>query len=344
MPTTSSTTRMVVFALPGLGPLVRRDLARLKGVRVTASGNDGRADVLLCDVPAGNERSLLDLRTAEDVFVEIGRTLRSEGDQPHWIARRILKQNRLERALRTAGPRRGGTFRVVARVLQERTFQRTALRRAVSDAVTIARPDWKPADPARTEIWCVEYTRGRFIAGLRLSTAEQRQHGGRKAERQGALRPTVAAAMLGLAGDRDDARILDPCCGSGTILAEAHARGWSAVGRDLDPEAVRTTRRNVGRGEVAMGDVRELDLEDATFDACVSNLPFGRQYETQGDPTTWLKGALAELARVTKPGGRVVLLVPDIPRAAVPPALRLKDRFSLRLLGTPTTIWAYERL
>jgi 23S rRNA G2445 N2-methylase RlmL len=342
MPPESPTTRMVVFALPGLGPLVRRDLAGVIA-KVTASGNDGRSDILLCEVPKGRERALLDLRTAEDVFVEIGRTLRSEGDQPHWIARRILKPNRLLRVLQTGGPRKGGTFRVVARVLQERTFQRTALRRAVTDAVTAARPDWKPADPARNEIWCVEYAKGKFVAGLRLSTAEQRQHGGRKAERPGALRPTVAAAMLALAGDQKDARILDPCCGSGTILTEAKARGWTAVGRDIDESAVRIARRNVDRADVATGDVRDLEFDDATFDACVSNLPFGRQYETQGDPTSWLKAALAELARVTKPGGRVVVLVPDVPRAALRPGLRLKDRFDLRLLGTPTRIWTYDR-
>ncbi|MBM7788226.1 methyltransferase domain-containing protein [Tenggerimyces flavus] len=336
---TNPTTRMVVFAQPGLGPIIRRDLAR-----VTGSGNDGRADILLCEVPTGEEHKLLKLRTAEDVFVEIGRTLRTEGDQPHWIAGRLLKPNRLERAIQAAGPKRASTFRVVARVLQERSFQRTALRRALADAVGKARPDWKPADPARNEIWCVEYTKGRFIAGLRVSGVDQRQHGGRKEERQGALRPTVAAAMLGLATDRENARILDPCCGSGTILAEAKARGWNAVGCDIDTDAVRIARRNVDRVDIEQGDVRDLGFDDASFDACVSNLPFGRQYEVQGDPTNWLKATLGELARVTKPGGRVVVLVPELPRAAVPKSLRLKDRHSLRLLGTQTTIWTYDRL
>jgi hypothetical protein len=39
----------------------------------------------------------------------------------------------------------------------------------------------------------------------------------------------------------------------------------------------------------------------------------------------------------------VVLLAPQIPRAAVPAALRLRERHPLRLLGTRTTIWAFDR-
>jgi tRNA G10 N-methylase Trm11 len=33
--------------------------------------------------------------------------------------------------------------------------------------------------------------------------------------------------------------LLDPCCGSGTILREALEVGWEAVGSDLDPSASR---------------------------------------------------------------------------------------------------------
>ncbi|MGH8776651.1 MAG: TfoX/Sxy family protein [Jiangellaceae bacterium] len=109
-----------------------------------------------------------------------------------------------------------------------------------------------------------------------------RQHGRREAERAGALRPTVAAAMIGLAGELSGT-LLDPCCGSGTILAEATAAGWSAAGRDIDPEAVETSRLNAAIAAVDVGDARQLDLRDGSVSVCVSNLPFGRQYDVQGD-------------------------------------------------------------
>ncbi|HEY6879063.1 MAG TPA: DNA methyltransferase, partial [Polyangiales bacterium] len=40
----------------------------------------------------------------------------------------------------------------------------------------------------------------------------------------------------------DGARVLDPFCGSGTVLIEARVRGLSAMGIDLNPLAVRLSR------------------------------------------------------------------------------------------------------
>jgi tRNA G10 N-methylase Trm11 len=86
-----------------------------------------------------------------------------------------------------------------------------------------------------------------------------------------------------------------------------------------------------------------LELADQSVAACVSNLPFGRQYRVQGDAAAWLRSVLGEMARVTHPGGRVVLLVPQLPRAVVPGTLPLQDRFRIRMLGTATSVWVFDR-
>ena len=52
---------------------------------------------------------------------------------------------------------------------------------------------------------------------------------------------------------------------------------------------------------------------------------------------------LGELARVTRPGGRVVLLHPRLPHPVVPGTLRMRDRVRIRLLGMGTTVWVYDR-
>jgi len=340
-------TRLIAFAVPGLAAQLAAELESLPGVRVQDSGFDGRSDVVLFTVDGSTLQQFLAVRLAEDVLVEVGRTLRSEGDRAQWIAGRLWRPGRVRRALTARGrmgrpvPERA-TFRVITRVLHERSFQRTDLRRHVMDTIQRQQPQWRLADPADIEVWVVEYRPGKFVAGLRASDIQMRQHRGREVERSGALRPTVAAAMVRLAG-KPAGLLLDPCCGSGTILAEATEIGWRAAGTDIDPDAVRIARKNAPGASIEQGDVRQLPFQERSVDACVSNLPFSQQYSVQGGMQRWLQAALAELGRVTRSGGRVVLLAPSIPGAVLPTGLRLRERIPIRLLGTKTSIWAYDR-
>ncbi len=309
-------------------------------------GFDGRSDVVVVEVDKARD-DVLQLPVAEDVFVEVGRTLRAEGDDPRWIAQRIWKPARAERALslwaHQVRPLRGAmTYRVIARVLQERSFLRTDLRRALTQVIGKHKPRWRFEDPAQVEVWITEYQQGRFVAGLRLSDARMRQHEGRSVERQGALRPTVAAAMVDLVGTASGP-LLDPCCGSGTILAEARAAGWQVLGVDIDQDAVDIAGANVPTADVQAGDARKLEAEDDSIGACVSNLPFGQQFAVEGEMSAWLRAVLREMERVTVPVGPVVLLAPSIPRSVVPDGLRFIERHMIRLLGTKTSIWVYTK-
>lgn len=238
---------MFAFAVAGLGSWVAEELASIPGVQVRDSGFDGRSDVVTFTTEAAAHRDVLAVRLAEDVFVEVGRTLRSEGDRAQWIANRLWRPQRASRALdartRMVRPVRArATFRVIARVMQERSFLRTDLRREVSAAVQRQQPRWRFADPADIEVWVIEYQAGKILAGLRASDVQMRQHDGRESERRGALRPTVAAAMVRLAGE-PGGTLLDPCCGSGTILAETIHAGWQAEGIDIDPHAIQVARQ-----------------------------------------------------------------------------------------------------
>ena len=155
-------------------------------------------------------------------------------------------------------------------------------------------------------------------------------------------RASPPSAMERLAGN-PNGLLLDPCCGSGTILKEALEAGWHVAGRDIDAEAVQTARRNVPRADIRQGDVRDLDLASQTVGACVSNLPFGRHFTMPEQGTDWLRDALTEMARVAKPVGRVVLLTPDVGPNTVPTNLSFRERFPIGLLGTKPTIWVFDR-
>jgi SAM-dependent methyltransferase len=338
---------MFAAVAPGMGQLVGRMMDGLPGVRVTEAGFDGRSDLILFEVGRGHREVVWSLRTVEDLFVEVGRTTRSGGDAPHSIAGRVWRPEGVERALSVwAAERRplAGTmtYRVIARVLRESSFLRTDLRKALAQSISAGKPKWRFADPAQIEVWISEYQAGRLVAGLRLSDATMRQHNGREKERPGALRPTVAAMMVSLAGEPDGV-LLDPCCGSGTVLSEAVAAGWEDVlGGDLDAEAAEIASRNAPAASVRQWDVRRLDLPEGSVGAVVSNLPFGRQFDVPGSMSKWLAEALGEMARVTRPGGYVVLLAPEIPRDVVPAGLRIRSKDSLRLLGTKTKLWVFD--
>ena len=330
--------------LPGLGTLLQQEIDAHPDLEAVGElGNDGRADIVFFHMRRGAQPDLSTLRLAEDVFVRLAH---ADAGPPRRVADSLVTRVDLERGLsvwsRFAGHLHSSmTYRVIARVVDESRFKRTELREVVTTTVAVHRPRWRVADPAQLELWVLEYQRAAFVAGLRLSDKRMRQHGGGRAtERRGALRPVVAAAMIRQAGE-PPAHLLDPCCGTGTILAEALAAGWDALGSDLDPEAVAIAHENVPQAAVDRADVLDLPHPDATVDAVVSNLPFGRQFQIE-DPARWLRRALAEMARVTRLGGRVVVLVPPpVPRGLG--GLDLASSYPLRLLGVPTRIWVFTR-
>jgi 23S rRNA G2445 N2-methylase RlmL len=338
--------RFFVTTVPGLAPLLLDEVAGQGGNHAAAGGheNDGRADVVVVDGPGGAPP--VGLQLAEDAFVEVASATRD--GSPRRLAAALLDRDGLDRALSVyAGvrPLRASmTFRVIARVRSERDFQRTAFRDELTASVSAAKPRWRMADPADIELWALETAPDRFRLGLRLTTGEHRHRGGRAEERPGALRPAVAAAMVLLAGAPPQQRagtLLDPCCGSGTILREAVTAGWRTIGSDLDRLALTAAASNVAT-PLVHADAARLPLAAGAAAAVVTNLPFGHRYKLPDRPVRWFTALLGELERVTPERAPLVFLVPEssgwhvaLERHARP----VRRRVDIRLLGLATSIW-----
>jgi hypothetical protein len=194
-------TRMFATSVPGLAPIVLHELGRQPGITVRGSGFDGRSDVVVFDAVRDARAAAVDLDLTEDLFVEVGRAARAEGDTADRVAGRLWRPEPVQRALSVwaeqVRPLSGRmTFRVVARVLYERSFLRTELRRRLTEVVRRDRPRWRVGDPAQLEVWVLEYAPGRFVAGLRLSDQRMRQHRGRAAEREGARVAARARSLV----------------------------------------------------------------------------------------------------------------------------------------------------
>ncbi len=105
------------------------------------------------------------------------------------------------------------------------------------------------------------------------------------------------------------ARILDVGCGTGEIalrLAETFP-GVEVVGVDRVESHLELARMNAsrlgGRATFQMGDAFDLDFDDASFDLAVC------RHVLQAVPHP--ERIVAEMMRVTRPGGRLHLLVED---------------------------------
>ncbi|PQJ34527.1 SAM-dependent methyltransferase [Salinibacter sp. 10B] len=160
-----------------------------------------------------------------------------------------------------------------------------------------------------------------------------------------ALKPNVAYALLRLSHLDDGAseagppdRVLDPFCGSGTILWEAGALWPDAllVGNDWNEETMAGARENAEAQEMTdrvtlhNRDVWYLaeTMGDRQADLIVTNPPFGVRLASSMDFRPFYRRVLQQFHEVLRPGGRVVMLV--LRQAPFNKALRDTECFDVR--------------
>ncbi len=135
------------------------------------------------------------------------------------------------------------------------------------------------------------------------------------------LKPTIAYAMLHLAGlqGKKSEQLLDPFCGSGTILMEAASvfPELKVMGGDRSPVAVNGTKRNLEvygleeRVQVQVRNARRLEKEfsSSSVDAVVTDPPYGLKTSQYIDFGALYGAIIRQLDHVLKPQGKAVLMV-----------------------------------
>jgi demethylmenaquinone methyltransferase/2-methoxy-6-polyprenyl-1,4-benzoquinol methylase len=120
--------------------------------------------------------------------------------------------------------------------------------------------------------------------------------------------------------------VLDVCCGTGDLAIAARGRGADrVVGLDFSDEMLARARRKAPELEWVRGDALALPFGDASFDA--ATVGFGvRNVED-------LEGAVRELRRVLRPGGRVAILELTTPVGALAQFYRVWFDRVIPLLG-----------
>ena len=101
-------------------------------------------------------------------------------------------------------------------------------------------------------------------------------------------------------------RVVDVACGTGRWMATAQRRGATPLGIDLSKEMLcQAERKDQLAGRLALADAQCLPIADEAVDVVVCSFALGSMAS--------VRAAIAELRRVTKYGGRVVVsdLHPD---------------------------------
>jgi 23S rRNA G2445 N2-methylase RlmL len=126
--------------------------------------------------------------------------------------------------------------------------------------------------------------------------------------------------MAVLSKPRDNDRVLNVGCGSGSLIIERLFAGPAArvVGCDTDSEALACAQQNLAaagfsnRVELYDWDACSLPLPSASIDVVLADLPFGHLVGSHATNLTLYPALLAEAARVTRPGGRAVLISHEV--------------------------------
>ena len=150
-------------------------------------------------------------------------------------------------------------------------------------------------------------------------------------------RGRVYRRIVALAGVRSGDAALDVGCSGGYLarkLADAAGPGGHVTGIDPSQKAIGHARRHAGPAiTFTVGAAQALPLPDASFDVVTCTLAMHHV------PARRRKDAIAEMYRVTRPGGR--LLIADFDPARRPLPLHPGGR---RMRRAATTVGPLEEL
>ncbi len=161
---------------------------------------------------------------------------------------------------------------------------------------------------------------GRHVtAYVRFCTLPDPRFAYRKGTVAASIHPAAAAAVMEWAAPYllPNAKVLDPCCGSGTMLIErARFDTCSTLfGIDISRQAIRIAEDNLEaaglEGRCIVKDCTQFTAKDR-FDEVISNLPFGNRVGDHETNEVLYDALFSRLGGWLKPGGIAVLYTMEV--------------------------------
>jgi tRNA (guanine10-N2)-dimethyltransferase len=162
-------------------------------------------------------------------------------------------------------------------------------------------------------------TENRFILGLKMAEILPKSFVERRPRKRPFFHPSampakLARCMVNLARPKAGDLVLDPFCGTASILVEAWLIGCRVVGFDVQPRMVRGSLQNllhygVKPYGIAVADARHLPV--AKVDCVVTDPPYGRLATTLGWSTRQIvEDFLSAIGDILPRGGRICMASP----------------------------------
>ncbi|HET7558330.1 MAG TPA: methyltransferase domain-containing protein [Limnochordia bacterium] len=305
---------LLATVLPGLEAVAVDEIAaKLPGTACAAT----RRGRLLCASPYAYD-DWFGLRSVDNLYalcgvLEIGPHKADLAAFTRAVA--ALPVNALLRDLGRTGR---GRFFVNASRAGAQTYSRFEVADAAMDGLARATGLERGEAEAHELEFRLDVAGPEALLSLRLTDPSFRFRGNRTFSRA-ALRPPVAHALVWLSRPGPADAFCDPCCGSGSLLAERAAYPYARLlGGDLSPEAIAAARANAPGAELRVWDAAALPLDAHSIDVVACNLPWGRQIGALHEMVPLYDRLAAELQRILVPSGRAVMLtdLPDLWRRA----------------------------
>lgn len=183
------------------------------------------------------------------------------------------------------------------------------------------------------EIRLIETKEGGFAAFYKLFTIPMKRFAYRKNAIAASIHPATAAMLVELAKPylKENAQVLDPFCGVGTMLIERDIRvpARDKYGIDIFGDAIRMARENAGAAGEQIHFINRDYFDfthDYLFDEIITNMPMrGRKMKEEMD--SFYGEFFEKSAEILKTGGIVVMYSNE--EGFVKKQLRLREDYRL---------------
>ncbi|RIW27810.1 RNA methyltransferase [Bacillus salacetis] len=138
-----------------------------------------------------------------------------------------------------------------------------------------------------------------------------------------ALSTRVARAVVNIAApDPAEKKVIDPCCGIGTVLVEALSMGIDIVGSDINPLIIPGAKENIKHFNLqGQAEVRDIRCVKGSYDAAIIDLPYNLcSVITPSEQLEMLQSARRFTKRL------VIVTVEDVDSVIEQAGFRISDR------------------